>query len=198
MIDKFLKAKHWQIFILTFGIPLIFQFIWMFSMISNFNLETNPDATMMLNQMRLFPVIMILYMAVFLGWFWSVSIGLQSKIPENVIMKVKKFKVFFFIPLVYISLIFLFIFLAMNGLFNSDFEQNVGSIFLIFAIVFPLHLFAMFCMFYMLYFTAKTFKTVELQREVVFGDFAGEFFLLWFFPVGIWIVQPKINKMVED
>jgi hypothetical protein len=29
-------------------------------------------------------------------------------------------------------------------------------------------------------------------------DFAGEFFLLWFYPVGIWIVQPKINKMVES
>jgi hypothetical protein len=64
-------------------------------------------------------------------------------------------------------------------------------------IVFPLHLFSMFCIFYCLYFVAKTFKTVELQREVQFSDFAGEFFLIWFFPVGIWVIQPKINKMIE-
>jgi hypothetical protein len=49
-----------------------------------------------------------------------------------------------------------------------------------------------------LYFVAKTFKTVELQREVSFSDFVGEFFMIWFYPVGIWIIQPKINKMIEE
>jgi hypothetical protein len=66
------------------------------------------------------------------------------------------------------------------------------------AIIIPLHLFSMFCIFYCLYFVSKTFKTAELQRQTTFSDFAGEFFLLWFYPVGIWIVQPKINKMVES
>jgi hypothetical protein len=56
----------------------------------------------------------------------------------------------------------------------------------------------MFCIFYTLYFVAKTFKTVELQREVKFSDFAGEFFMIWFYPIGIWIIQPKINKMIEE
>jgi hypothetical protein len=32
---------------------------------------------------------------------------------------------------------------------------------------------------------------------VKFRDFAGEFFLVWFYPVGVWIIQPKINKMIE-
>ena len=48
----------------------------------------------------------------------------------------------------------------------------------------------------MLYKAAKTIKTVELQKKVTFSDFAGEFFLLWFSPIGIWILQPKINKFV--
>jgi amino acid permease len=61
-----------------------------------------------------------------------------------------------------------------------------------------LHLFSMFCTFYSLYFVAKTYKTVELQREVSFSDFAGEFFMICLCPIGIWIVQPKINKMIED
>ncbi len=56
----------------------------------------------------------------------------------------------------------------------------------------------MFCMFYCLYFVSKTFKIAEMQRETTFSDFAGEFFLLWFYPIGIWIVKPKINKMVEE
>jgi hypothetical protein len=49
-----------------------------------------------------------------------------------------------------------------------------------------------------MYFVAKTFKTVELQKEVTFSDFIGEFFMFWFYYIGILFLQPKINKMVED
>jgi len=56
----------------------------------------------------------------------------------------------------------------------------------------------MFCLFYCLYFVAKTLKTVELQREVSFNDFIAEFFLTWFFPIGVWILQPRINKMIKE
>jgi hypothetical protein len=50
-------------------------------------------------------------------------------------------------------------------------------------------------MFYTLWFNAKTFKSVELQREALIGDYIGEFFLLWYFPIGIWFIQPRINKI---
>jgi hypothetical protein len=56
----------------------------------------------------------------------------------------------------------------------------------------------MFFIFYSLYFIAKELKSVELQKPVTFSDFAGEFFLLWFFPIGIWIIQPRINKIFES
>jgi len=39
---------------------------------------------------------------------------------------------------------------------------------------------------------------------LILGVFPGEsdtasdmFFLIWFYPIGIWIIQPKINKMME-
>ncbi|WP_373551080.1 hypothetical protein [Haliscomenobacter sp.] len=49
--------------------------------------------------------------------------------------------------------------------------------------------------FYCIYHVAKTIKTVELQRKVTFSDFIAEFFLVWFFPIGVWILQPTINKL---
>jgi hypothetical protein len=137
-------------------------------------------------------------MGVFFGWFWSIAIGLQKKVPENVKMKVKKFKILFFIPLIYILCILAFIGTSMNGLINNEIEPTGVQIGSVFALIIPLQLFSMFCIFYSLYFVAKTFKTVELQREVKFADFAGEFFMIWFYPIGIWIVQPKINKMIEE
>lgn len=193
MIDRFLKAKHWQLFLLTFGIPIIFQFILMGSMMSIIGTDANPAPTMMLNPITFFPIMMIIFVGTFFGWFWSIAIGLQQKVPGNIKMKIKKFKIFFFIPIIYMLLITAFTAITMGGLMETS-ENLIGSLA---AIIIPLHLFSMFCIFYSLYFVAKTFKTVELQREVNFSDFAGEFFMIWFYPIGIWIMQPKINKMIK-
>ena len=198
MIAQFLKAKHWQLFLLTFGVPIIFQIIIMSFVISTVTTKTIPNPEIMFNYMIFFPIIMILVMAIFFGWFWSIAIGLQKKVPENVTMKVKKFKIFFFIPIIYILCIMIFMSFTMDGLINGGGKPNLGLLGSLFAVIVPLHLFSMFSIFYTLYFVAKTFKTVELQREVKFSDFIGEFFMIWFYPVGIWIIQPKINKFIEE
>ncbi len=197
MTDKFLRAKHWQLFLLTFGLPMIFQFIMIGTMIFNFTSHNSPDPTMMFSYMKFFPFIMILFAVVYFGWFWSVAVGLQKKVPVYVKMKVNRFKILFFIPLVYLVLFTSFFSISINSAFGADPQQSIINIFDLFAVIVPLHLFSMFCIFYSLYFVAKTFKTVELQRQVSFSDFAGEFFMIWFYPIGIWIVQPKINKMLE-
>jgi len=188
MIDKFLNAKHWQIFLLTMGLPIILQVI-MTSM-----MFTNEDPTLML---RIMPIISIVFMVAFFGWFWSVAIGLQSKIPANINLRVNRFKIFISIPILYIILIFGFMGTFMESTFENGAEPSNAVIGSMLGIIIPIHLFSMFCIFYSLYFVAKTFKTAELQREVIFSDFAGEFFLFWFFPIGVWIIQPKINKIME-
>jgi hypothetical protein len=111
-----------------------------------------------------------------------------------------KFKAALVYVLVYFCC-FLGLFIFLITLFQSqadlggpDFDQLVWLP----AIILPLHLFAMFCIFYCLYFVAKTIKTAELQREVSFSDFVGEFFMLWFYPIGIWILQPKINQIAKS
>ena len=189
MIEKFLKAKHWQIFMLTFGLPIILEIIAMpFMIIGN-----NPMVIM-----KIMPIMMIFFIVGFFGWFWAIAIGLQNKVPTGIKMKVKKFKVFFLIPLIYIILIFGFMGFAFGGILENGQQPSGGMIGGLVGIIVPLHLFSMFCIFYCLYFVSKTFKTVELQREVTFSDFAGDFFMIWFFPIGVWIVQPKINKMIEN
>lgn len=199
--ERFLKAKHWHLFSLMFGLPIIFQFIMMGTMFATISSRTEPNPSTMFSFFGFFPLLMIIVGGTFFGWFWSIAIGLQNKIPSGVKMKTSKFKVFFFIPIIYILLISIGIGTAMMGLpgmVESGVEPSVGLVASSMAIIIPLHLFSMFCIFYCLYFVSKTFKTVELQRETTFSDFAGEFFLIWFYPIGIWIVQPKINKMVDQ
>ena len=72
------------------------------------------------------------------------------------------------------------------------------AIFVPFLILMMLgHFFTMFCLIYILYFTAKTFRSAELQREAHFSDYIGEFFLLWFHFIGVWVIQPRINAIVD-
>lgn len=189
MIKRFLKAKHWQLFLLIIVIPIVFQIISMLGLFLNLDFQ-NPDPHFMLNYMQIFPLQMIFLMAVLFGWQWSMAVGLQQYIPEEIRLKTVLFKLFLFFPIGYF---FLFIGFFSFSISNLDTAPN----FLAFAFIMPLHLFAMFCMLYNMYFIAKTFKTAELQRKVSFSDFAGEFFLIWFYFIGIWIVQPKVNKIIE-
>lgn len=189
MIDRFLNAKHWQLLLLILGIPMVFQVIMVGTMFVDFGANNNSDPDFMFNYMKFLPVITLISMGVFFGWFWSVAIGLQRVIPDEIKLKVTRFKIFLLIPVVYI-IFFL-------GFFMISFTSG-GPNPEIFALIIPLHLFSMFCIFYSLYFVAKTIKTAELQRKVTFSDFAGEFFMIWFYPIGIWIVQPKINKMIKE
>ena len=96
-------------------------------------------------------------------------------------------------PVLYILIVFT---IFPNGFnISTQGETDANPIWLL--IIFPIHLFSMFCIFYLMYKAAKTIKIVEVQKSVKFVDFAGEFFLLWFFPIGIWFLQPKINKLAE-
>jgi hypothetical protein len=196
MINTFLKAKHWQLFVLVVGVPIALQIVFMGVIFSSVFNHREPDPAIFLGYMKWVPILMILLSSILFGWQWSVAIGLQSKVPANVKMKVGKFKVFFFIPIIYLILISISVGVFLNKIFNG-YEPDMTVFLPVMMIVFPLHLLSIFGMIYTLYFVAKTFKTVELQREVEFSDFVGEFFLIWFYFIGVWFVQPKINKMVE-
>ncbi len=193
MINKFLNAKHWQLFLLLFGIPFLLQMFMMQHLFSSFeNIESQGDLTP-LNLDNFFIAtigVTVLYMAIFYGWLWSIGTGLQSKIPENLNMKVGRFKIALIYPVIYMSLFVFFI----SSVFSSP--QNLNTS--LFSLIIPLHLLAMFCIFYAMYFIAKTIKTAELKTQLRFSDFAGEFFLLWFYPIGVWILQPRINQIHQE
>lgn len=189
----FLRAKHWQLFILVAGIPFIAQI----ALIANFANsigEGNPAEMFTPFLSVLFPIMMVTVTGIFFGWFYTMGINLHPKLPVTVNMPLTKFKIFLAIPLVYLFCIIIF----MGVLFNSIAATNGVPNPLIFLLIVPLHLFSMFCIFYCLYFVAKCLKAVEWQRPVTFSDYAGEFFLIWFFPIGVWFIQPRINKLFDE
>ncbi len=180
MIEKILKAKHWLIFTIIVGLPFIGSFLFMPIMA----MSGEPDIGIII-----FPFLFVISLIGMYSWIWSVATGLQKYVPSEVKLKVNRFKVFFMIPLVYILLIIITVLFAA---FSEDFNP------MIFLAVVPLHLFSMFCMFHNIYFVAKTLRTVELQRQIRSDNYIGELFLVWFLPIGIWFIQPRINRIIEE
>lgn len=182
-MNAFLKLKHWQLFLLMFAIPFFVQAIVMTLTISNHN----PRYIGIL-----FPVVMLLYIGPFWGWFYALGINLNKKLPETVKMNLSRFKLFLFIPGIYILFLMSLLFAFFSGFSIREINP------LIVLVIIPIHLFSIFCIFYCLYFNAKSLKAVELQKPVTFNDYSGEFFLIWFFFIGVWFIQPRINKLFAD
>jgi len=199
MVNKFLKAKHWQIFLLLFGLPLAFQIYSFISMSIQID-DRNTNAEAIFNILKYLPVVIIFSYCTFFSFIWSVAIGLQKYLPENIKMKTGRFKIFFFFPLIY-SLLFM---LSFSGLFvglSSNFKliEPIANLFSnASTFMLPLHLFSMFCIIYIINFTSKTYKMASTQEEVSFSDYIGEFFGFCLYSIGVWIIQPKINKIVNQ
>jgi hypothetical protein len=194
MIQLFLKAKHWQLFILLFGIPMVLQGVWMGTFFSSILSEGEPDLNRMIGVLKFFPIILIVFSAIYFSWFWSLGIGLNKLLPDTLKQKTGLFKLALVYPIVYIMFFIGFIGYIFMSLTSEMAAVNSSMMFFIF----PLHLLAMVSMIYTLYFLAKTFKTAELREEVSFSDFIGEFFMFWFYPIGVWFIQPKVNQMLEE
>jgi hypothetical protein len=177
----FLTLKHWQLFLVLCGLPFFFEFIVISLAISH------RDPAFYLS---LYSLVAIFSIALFLTWFYSLGTNLAKKLPITVNMNVTRFKIFLFIPVIY-GILSLLVFIRLVSAIDTGAQPNPA----LFLLIFPIHLFCMFCVFYCLYFVAKTLKTIEWQRPVTFSDYAGEFFLIWFFPIGIWFLQPRINKL---
>lgn len=179
----FLTLKHWQLFGISFGLPIIFQIIALISIFAS------HDPANFFYISYLFPLLTLVFMGTYFGWFYAVGTNLHQKLPSSVKMNLTLFKSFLIFPVVYIGFICFFIF---------NMSQSVEPNSMILFMIFPLHLFSMFCVFYCIYFVAKVIKTVESQEKVSFGDCLGDFFLIWFFFIGIWVIQPRINALSQN
>ena len=194
MIQFYLRAKHWQVFLLTFALPFVSQIVMTGGFIIQLQpLEDGGVPQFPINLFLVFGVVMLLYVAFLFSWYWSVVFGLRDKLPAGLKLKYNRFKIFFFSPLIYF-LCLGFFFSYFFNLVQDNEAPNFVFVIPVFLVVFLLHFYAMFCMIFIMYFTAKTIKSVELQKEAHFSDYFLEFILVWFLPIGIWMLQPKINS----
>ena len=176
----FLKWKAWQIFLLIVIFPFATQSLIMEALINSADLQSGL-------LFKVMPLIMLIFIGIYLLWFWSLGTELNKIVPESVRLKASRFKFGIKFCAIYITAFqIMFIFMA-NGISLGAFMP----------IVFVLHLVAMYFMFYSIYFISKNLVAFENVQNDKSASSKGTFFLMWFFPLGIWFIQPRINKMYE-
>lgn len=188
-----LKFKPGDIIIITIGLPLIL-ILCLKLFLKGYNNPTLED--------KLVFVIIMMGVVAFISWIWSVVIVLHEKAPDHIKINITTFKTSLLIPLIYVIILVLLIVLDSPTKMSAQMKHPIKTVDnamgIAFVVVKTLSYLSAACILYCLYFVAKTFKTVELQRKVSFTDFAGYFLLVCLFPIGIWIIQPKINKMMKE
>lgn len=61
----------------------------------------------------------------------------------------------------------------------------------------PIHLLALIASFYILYFATNTFVSFRKLRGEKEMDFFSTFIAFWFFPIGVFFIQPKLNDAIN-
>lgn len=180
---KLLKIKHWQLFGLLYGLKEIQGLILVLINFLNFRLI---NSSLIITQ-----ILSILIMGVYFGWLYTLGINLHKMLPASVSMNLTLFKFSFLIPCLLMSLIawFLDIILIMIG-YGVVMGGEMGPLF--FGLILIL-----IAMYFPISFIAKALKSIELQRPVEQHEYYREFFLILIFPIGIWFIQPRINKIFE-
>ena len=113
-----------------------------------------------------------------LAWFGSMGLFFRSIVTPELRMGTQFFRFSLVYPLVFVPIFF----------FPGIPEAVIG----------PLQLACTVCLFYLLYFVSRNLVLAETGKPASFYEYAGAFFLLWFFPVGVWFVQPKVNRLYAE
>ena len=172
----FLRAKHWQIFLILF----VATFVGGGVLLASFPQSPTFD---LLNG-----IVTAIFLLFFYTWLWSMGSFLNSIAPPKLTPNKNFFAFSLAYPVLYIVVFFLLI--------RQATSRPSASPFLI--LILPFHLLAMFCLLYQLYFVSKSLVLAETGKAASFYDYAGPFFLIWFFPVGVWFTQPRINRLFAE
>lgn len=171
----FVRAKHWQVFLLVLG---------------SLGVADGIDVWWQLPgkggwQITFLPLFLSTELCAILYALWLGSLGsfLFNATSPELRLPTKLFRVAIVFPAVYFPLF-------------EIAALNLSPV--LFFVIFPLHAFASFCLLYALYFVSKSLVLAERRTPVEFPNYIGTLFLIWFFPIGVWFTQPRINQLYAD
>lgn len=174
------RIKHWQLFIILFLLPVVV----LFSLPDEVVLDNSPQAL----ASSLF--IMSIYLTIFLFWVLTLGCKLYKRKPVSINLKTE-----YFLFLSSLIIIVAYIGLIFWTILNFSYKKQVPAF--LFPTLTGMSFLGIVSTFYCWKFIAKTLKIVELKRAVSRNEWFSDAVTFFFYPAGMWLLQPRINKIFE-
>jgi len=164
----FLKLRHWELFLMI----------------------VLPTAMTLMFGIPLQPLVVaaigLFLMLVLFGWMFSIGSWANSRLPQARRRSPLPYALGLAIPLVYLLM---YIFLYIPELQQGGAPRRPPPWLL------PMHMLSLAGIFYGLWYTARQLKSLQENEAADFLIFSSTFFLLFIFPLGVWLVQPGVNDL---
>ena len=143
-----------------------------------------------------FPEVMLIQSAptfIFAWWIFAIGkYGYQKALALG--LKVGNI-MFFSINICLVPILFLVLGLAIEK------ERHLGHWLnseILPLVMIPLSLYMVFAMVQTGIFASKAIAILEYRRKVGFSDYSGNYFLMLCFAIGVWVLQPKITRLIIE
>lgn len=152
----------------------VFLILLIGSLTSNFTWENQETFNLVLNSLGLI---------IYFFWYFAVGLELTEHVPPRVELSRTLFIVNAFVLIISMLIIV--------AVFTGHFSSNGLLGFLWIA-------YLMYAMFQFMFYPSKALRTVEQGKEATFGQYFKYVLLTIFWPIGIWWIQPKLNRIVNS
>lgn len=137
---------------------------------------------------RLIPYALLLTTLLLACWAWPVTKALSRKNSYDPKLKFRKFGQILLLATLFMLLLCSYLSIPAD---ESGGSQGIGSVFILGGFI------GLYWFVFLLKFIARSIATLEQRKPVGFDQYAGYFFGLFFFPIGIWWVNPKIKALLK-
>lgn len=123
----------------------------------------------------------LVYIAPIPPWLWLWAIAVE--IPKNYSVNLKKAEALF----KSIMLVGLVVWIIPSFMLDLGVLPNLVINILLIVLVVWVYSYA-----------ARVLKSAEMKKDIPWSEALTEFFLIWIYPIGVWIIQPRVNKLYES
>ena len=167
-MDFILRLKAWQLFLIFVVPTFIFQ----------------P----FLNDLLLFALGLITWAFIFF-WIYSIGVKMNALVPIEFRPRISRFKTYYLVSAVLQVILLIWSFFIKDPLASTTYEIVLQCLLIAVGLYFALSIFMS---------AARTLKMAILQHHVDKSDAMLEFFCIWMFPLGVWVIQPAVNKVLRE
>ena len=166
----FLKLKHWELFLML-ALPTILCL--MFSI---------PFKPLIVSTVGLFMMLVL--------FLWMLSIGIWSnrQLDPSRQRSPLLFIAGLGLPIVYLLAYIILVVPELTS--GQPVKPKLW--------MFPLHMLSLAGIFYGIWYTAGQLKTLLESKDADYMIFSNTFFMLFVFPLGVWLIQPGVNQLYYE